>query len=110
MNILLHPTGRVVARREPYQVDMERVIRAAKQFDVILEINGSERLDLHEQYVRQCLKVGTKLMVNSDAHNPSHFAEHLDHGIAQARKGWATQADIINTKPLKQFLAAMKKR
>ncbi len=110
VNIFFHPTGRVVGRREPYQVDMDRVIRAAKQFNVALEINGSERLDLHEHYIRACLNIGTKLVVNSDAHNPSHFAEHLDHGVAQARKGWATQADILNTKPLKQFLAALRKK
>ena len=110
VNVLLHPTGRMVGRREPYEVDMNQVIRAAKEYNVALEINGSERLDLHEQYIRQCLEVGTKLVVNSDAHNPSHFAEHLDHGVAQARKGWATKADILNTKPLKAFLAALKKK
>jgi len=108
VNIFFHPTGRVVGRREPYDVDMDRVIRAAKEYNVALEVNGSERLDLHEQYIRQCIDVGTKLVVNSDAHDPSHFI-NLDHGIAQARKGWARKADILNTRPLKTFLAALKR-
>ncbi|MBI5794061.1 DNA polymerase III [Candidatus Uhrbacteria bacterium] len=108
INIFFHPTGRVVGRREPYQVEMDRVIRAAKEYNVALEVNGSERLDLHEQYIRQCLEVGTKLVVDSDAHDPSHFV-NLDHGIAQARKGWATKSDILNTRPLKTFLTALKK-
>ena len=110
VNVLLHPTGRMVGRREPYEVDMNQVIRAAKEYNVALEINGYERLDLHEQYIRQCLEVGTKLVVNSDAHNPSHFAEHLDHGVAQARKGWATKADILYTISHKASLAGLEEK
>ncbi|MBI4437339.1 DNA polymerase/3'-5' exonuclease PolX [Candidatus Uhrbacteria bacterium] len=108
VNIFLHPTGRVVGRREPYQVEMDRVIRAAREYGVVLEINGSERLDLHEEYIRQCVDAGTKLVINSDAHDPRHFS-HLDHGIAQARKGWARKADVLNTRPLKAFMVALKK-
>lgn len=108
VNIFFHPTGRIVGRREGYKLEMDRVIRAAREYHVALEVNGSARLDLHEQYIHQAITGGAKLVVNSDAHDPSHF-ENLEHGIAQARKGWATKADVLNTKPLKAFLAALKK-
>lgn len=109
VNILLHPTGRVVGRRAPYQIEMDRVMRAAKEYGVALEINGSERLDLHEQYIREAIAQKIKLVISSDAHDPSQFA-NLEYGIAQARKGWATKADILNAKPLKIFLAGLKKK
>ncbi len=109
VHILLHPTGRVVGRREPYDVNMSAVIRAAKQYGVALEINGSERLDLHEQYIREAIAQKVKLVVNSDAHDPSHFT-NLEYGIAQARKGWARKADVLNTKPMAGFLKTLKKK
>jgi DNA polymerase (family 10) len=108
VNILLHPTGRVVGRRAPYKIEMDRVMRAAKDFGVALEINGSERLDLHEQYIREAIKQKVKLVISSDAHDPSHYV-NLEHGIAQARKGWARKADILNTKPCDQLLKALKR-
>ncbi|MCR4313915.1 MAG: DNA polymerase/3'-5' exonuclease PolX [Candidatus Uhrbacteria bacterium] len=108
VNIFLHPTGRVVGRRKGYELEMDRVIRAAREYHVALEVNGSARLDLHEQYIRQAIAGGAKLVVNSDAHDPAHF-ENLEYGIAQARKGWATKADVLNTRPLKGLLASLRK-
>ncbi|MBI4592375.1 DNA polymerase/3'-5' exonuclease PolX [Candidatus Uhrbacteria bacterium] len=108
VNILFHPTGRVVARRDAYELDMDRVIRACREYHVALEVNGSTRLDLHEVHIRQAIEMGVKLVINSDAHDPLHF-QNLEYGIAQARRGWATKADILNTKPLKSFLAALKR-
>ncbi|MBI4257094.1 DNA polymerase/3'-5' exonuclease PolX [Candidatus Uhrbacteria bacterium] len=108
VNILFHPTGRVVARRDAYELNMSRVIRACREYHVALEVNGSARLDLHEAHIRQSIEEGVNLVINSDAHDPSHF-QNLEYGIAQARRGWATAADILNTKPLKGFLAALKK-
>lgn len=107
-HIFFHPTGRIVGKRKGYELEMDRMIRAAREFHVALEVNGSDRLDLHEQYIRQAIGEGVKLVVNSDAHDPAHF-ENLEHGIAQTRKGWATKDDVLNTKPLKAFLAALKK-
>ncbi|HAU65996.1 MAG: PHP domain protein [Candidatus Uhrbacteria bacterium GW2011_GWF2_39_13] len=108
VNILFHPTGRVVTKREGYELDMDQIIKAAREYHVALEINGSARLDLHEHYIRQAIGEGVKLVISSDAHDSTHL-EYLDYGIAQARKGWCTKADILNTKPLKKFLAALKK-
>lgn len=109
VNIFFHPTGRIVGRRKGYELEMDRIIRAAREYRIALEINGSTRLDLHEQYIRQAIASGAKLVVNSDAHDSSHF-ENLEHGIAQARKGWATKADVLNTRPLKALLASLKKQ
>jgi len=108
VNIFFHPTGRIVGKRKGYELDMDRVIRACREYHVALEVNGSARLDLHEAHILQAIEAGVKLVINSDAHAPSHF-QNLEYGIAQARRGWATEADVINTRPLKGFLAALKK-
>ncbi len=108
VNILFHPTGRVVGKRKGYELEMDRVLRAAREYKVALEVNGSARLDLHEQHIRQAIAAGVKLVINSDAHDPLHF-DYLEYGIAQARRGWATKADVLNTRPLTSFLAALKK-
>lgn len=108
VNILLHPTGRIIGRREPYKVDMEKVIRAAKQYGVALEANSSpERLDLKDAHIRMAIEVGAKLVVDSDAHSPSHFG-FLDFGVAQARRGWGTAKDVLNTLSVENFLKALK--
>lgn len=108
VNIVFHPTGRIVNARAPYKLDMPKIIRAAKEFHVALEVNGSERLDLKAEYVRMAVEAGAKLVIDSDAHAPEHYA-NLELAIAQARRGWATKADVLNTKPVDQFLKAIKK-
>jgi DNA polymerase (family 10) len=108
VNILFHPTGRLIGRREPYQIDMLKLLRAAKQFGVALEVNGSpERLDISDNLIREAIKLGVKLVINSDAHSPDHF-RWLELGVAQARRGWATKKEVLNTLPLNDFLAAIK--
>ncbi len=108
VTILFHPTGRKVNAREPYRVDMEKILRAAKQYHVALEVNGSDRLDLRDLHVRMAVEIGTKLVIDSDAHSPEEF-RFLEYGIATARRGWATKADVLNTKPVDQFLKAIAK-
>jgi DNA polymerase (family 10) len=108
VHVLFHPTGRVVNAREPYKIDMPRILRVAKQFRVALEVNGSERLDLKDLHVRMAVKEGVKLVVNSDAHSPEQL-RNIDFGVATARRGWATKQDVLNTKPVNQFLKAIKK-
>ena len=108
VNILFHPTGRIVNARDAYKVDMPRIIRAAKEYGVALEVNGSERLDLKDLHVRMAVEAGAKLVVNSDAHRPEHF-DNLRYGIATARRGWAKKSDVLNTKPVEAFLKAIKK-
>jgi len=107
-DILFHPTGRLIQKREPYDVDMEEIIRTAKETGTILEINAyPDRLDLKDEYIRKCVNAGVKMSIDSDAHSPAHFAV-LEFGIAQARRGWATKTDIINTRPVEQMLKLLK--
>jgi DNA polymerase (family 10) len=109
VNILFHPTGRIVNAREAYKVNMAKIIRAAKQYNVALEVNGSHRLDLRDSHVRLAVETGAKLVINSDAHAPNEFV-FLQYGVATARRGWATKSDVLNTKPVDQLLKSLKKK
>lgn len=108
VDILFHPTSRKILARDPIDVDMEAVIDCAKRTDTVLEIDAHpDRLDLRDEWIRRSLEAGVKLSIDSDAHSVSHF-RHLEFGIAQARRGWATKKDIVNTKPVKEFLSLLK--
>jgi DNA polymerase (family 10) len=107
-DILFHPTGRVLQKREPYDIDIDAVIAAAKRTGTILEIDAfPERLDLKDEHVRKVVDAGVKLVIDTDAHSVSHL-HYLHFGVATARRGWAEKSDVINTKPLKGFLACLK--
>lgn len=108
VNVFFHPTGRIVLRRDAYKLDLDRVLKAAKEFNVAMEVNGSNRLDLPEKSIRQATEMGVKLVINSDAHTPEQF-DFLEFGIAQARRGWAKKSDVLNTKSGNELLKAMKK-
>lgn len=108
VDILFHPTGRLINRRPGYPVDIERVIEAAKDTSTVLEIDAHyDRLDLKDDYVRMAVKKGVKLVIDSDAHHPIHYA-YLTFGVGQARRGWATRSDILNTLPADRLLRALK--
>jgi len=108
VHILFHPTGRVIQRRPAYEIDINRIIKAAKQTRTVLEINAyPDRLDLKDEYIRMAIEAGVKLSIDSDAHSITHM-HYLEFGIAQARRGWATKKDIINTRSLEQFLKLLK--
>ncbi len=109
VDILFHPTGRLIDRRPAYDVDMKAVIAAAKRTGTVLEIDAlPERADLSDEHIRECVRAGVKMSIDSDAHAPGHFA-FLKYGIAQARRGWAGKADIINAWPLEKMLRFLKK-
>jgi DNA polymerase (family 10) len=104
VTILFHPTGRRIGKRPPYALNMEAIIKEAKKRDIILEANASpERLDLQGDHIRMAIQAGVRIAVNSDAHDPSHFG-FLRYGIAQARRGWATKKDVVNTASFEKFL------
>jgi DNA polymerase (family 10) len=109
VNILAHPTGRLLLERDACDLDMGRVFRAARSRGCFLEINAQpERLDLSDVYCRMAREEGVKLSLGSDAHRVGDFA-NLAFGIDQARRGWLEADDIINTRPvagLKALLAA----
>ncbi|MDO8654903.1 MAG: DNA polymerase/3'-5' exonuclease PolX [bacterium] len=108
VDILFHPTGRIIQKREPYEVDIDAVIRAAKRTGTLLEINAyPERLDLKDSDIRKAVDAGVTFVIDSDAHRKEHFAV-LRYGIAQARRGWAKASDVANTLPLAKFLKKLK--
>lgn len=108
VDIIFHPTGRLINKREGYAVDMEKVIQVASETRTVLEINSSyNRLDLRDEHIRMAVENGVKLAINSDAHHPVHFA-YLIFGIGQARRGWAKKIDVINTLKVESLLRSLK--
>jgi DNA polymerase (family 10) len=108
VDILFHPTGRLINRRPGYLVDIEKVIEVAKNTNTVLEIDAHyDRLDLKDEYVRMAVRNGVKLVIDSDAHHPIHYS-FLTFGVAQARRGWAKQSDILNTLPADKLLDTLK--
>ncbi|MFZ5778373.1 MAG: DNA polymerase/3'-5' exonuclease PolX [Bacillota bacterium] len=98
VDAISHPTGRLIGRRDSYEVDIDRIIRQAARTGTALEVNASpDRLDLKDQHVRQAIASGVKIVINTDAHEASRLAE-MRFGVLTARRGWATAADVINTK------------
>lgn len=92
-----HPTGRLINRREPYEIDMEAIIAMAARTGTALEINAHfQRLDLNDIHARAAQAAGVKLVINSDAHRPSHL-ELLRYGVATARRGWIEPDNVLNT-------------
>jgi DNA polymerase (family 10) len=107
-DILFHPTGRLIQKREPYDVDVEEIIKVAKATGTVLEIDADPyRLDLKDEYIRKAVEAGVKLAIDTDAHSKNHF-HYLEFGIAQARRGWAEASDIVNTRPWREMLALLK--
>jgi len=108
LNILFHPTGRILGRREGYQIDIDAVIAAAKKYGVALEIDAyPNRLDLRDEHIRKAVEAGIKLVIDTDSHSPAHL-QFMKFGIAQARRGWAKKTDILNTLPADKLLTAFK--
>jgi DNA polymerase (family X) len=108
VDILFHPTGRLINKRAGYLIDIEKVIEVAKDTNTVLEIDAHyDRLDLKDEYVRMAVRNGVKLVIDSDAHHPIHYS-FLIFGIAQARRGWAIQSDILNTLHADKLLKALK--
>jgi DNA polymerase (family 10) len=109
-NILAHPTGRLLGRREPYAVDMGEVVKAARDHGVLLEINAQpHRLDLNDAYAYMAREAGVKLVISTDAHRVAEL-DYARFGVDQARRAWCGKKDIANALPLKSFRKLLKKR
>ena len=108
-SLLAHPTGRLLNRRDPYEIDMPRIIRHARERGCFLELNAQpERLDLNDTYCRMAREEGVLVAINSDAHGPDDFAK-LDYGVVQAQRGWLERSDVLNTRPLTQLRKLLRK-
>ena len=108
VDIISHPTGRILKHRDEYQIDFEAILKAAKKTKTILEINANpHRLDLNDINIKKAKETGVKMVINTDAHNKGHF--HLmEFGVAQARRGWAEKKDIINCWGVEKMLRTLK--
>jgi DNA polymerase (family 10) len=108
IDIIFHPTGRIINKRDGYPVNMERLINVAKETSTILEVDAHyNRLDLKDDYIRMAVQNCVKLVIDTDAHHYLHFA-FLTFGIGQARRGWAKQEDILNTLSVDKMLNSLK--
>lgn len=109
VSILAHPTGRLIGEREPYDVDMDRIATAARDTGCCLEINAEpDRLDLNDIHAHAAKSKGAKLAVSTDAHSVNAF-QYLRFGIDQARRGWLTADDVINTRSLGDLRKLLKR-
>ena len=94
-----HPTGRLIGRREGYEIELDTIARIAAETGTYLEINGSpDRLDLNAQSARRAVALGATVVISSDSHRPWEF-DNLRHGVAEARRGWLRAADVANCRP-----------
>ncbi|MBU1146423.1 DNA polymerase/3'-5' exonuclease PolX [Patescibacteria group bacterium] len=104
VNVIAHPTGRVILQRPPYEIDLDKILKAAKELGVAMEINSFfDRLDLRDEDIRKAVGLGVKMVINTDAHNKTQL-NLMEYGIAQARRGWAEKKDVLNTWPLQKML------
>lgn len=106
--ILAHPTGRLVLRREPFDYDMEKILDAAKKHDVAVECNAyPDRLDLNDVHLRMAKDRGVKIVISTDSHTAANL-KFMKYGVMTARRGWVERADVINALPYQKFLAALR--
>jgi DNA polymerase (family 10) len=107
--ILGHPTGRLIGRREPYQIDFAEILAAAADHGVALEINAQpERLDLDDVQARAAQEAGVRLVISTDAHRIEELS-YMRHGVDQARRAWCAAPHVLNTLPLAALRKALRR-
>ncbi|MDP2917906.1 MAG: DNA polymerase III, partial [bacterium] len=108
VDIISHPTGRILKRRDEYEVDFDKILKVAEETGTILEINASPlRMDLNDKNIRRAKEIGVKMVINSDSHHKDHL-RFMEYGVSQARRGWAEKKDIINCWSVKKALKMLK--
>jgi DNA polymerase (family 10) len=109
VSIIGHPTGRLIGEREPYEIDIDRVLSAARDLGCYLEINAQpERLDLNDIHAHAAKSKGVRLAVSTDSHTVNSF-DYIRFGIDQARRAWLTADDVINTRSLADLRKLLKR-
>lgn len=110
VDIIAHPTGRLILRREPYEYDMEKILEAAKKHGVAMEINSyPDRLDLKDTHARLAKGKGVKLVISTDSHSTTHL-KYMKYGVITARRAWLEKKDVLNTQSLAGLLSSLRKR
>ena len=108
VDVLAHPTGRLINRRDPYDFDLDAVFETAAEEGVALELNAHpDRLDLKDTHLMRAVELGANIVVSTDAHRPAHL-DLMRYGVEQARRAWLTADDVLNTLPLEDLLAALR--
>ena len=108
VSLIGHPTGRILLRRDAYDLDLDAVLKAAAEHKVAMELNSyPDRLDLCDSHLRMAKRNGVKIVINTDSHHTSHM-EKIRYGVVQARRAWLTKEDVLNTLPVEKFAKAMK--
>ncbi|MEX2015576.1 MAG: DNA polymerase/3'-5' exonuclease PolX [Candidatus Hydrogenedentales bacterium] len=108
-NILAHPTGRIINERAPMSLNMDEVLKCAADHNVAMELNAQpDRLDLNDQHLFRARELGVKIVISTDAHAIDHLA-CMRYGVDQARRGWLTTRDVLNTQPLDKLTNALRK-
>jgi DNA polymerase (family 10) len=106
--ILAHPTGRLLLRRDPFSLDLERIVDESKKRGVIMELNAfPDRLDLKDVHLRMAKERGVKIVISTDAHSTAHLG-WMRYGVKMARRGWLEKKDVINTLPVERMLAQLR--
>ncbi|MHA1925064.1 MAG: DNA polymerase/3'-5' exonuclease PolX [Candidatus Thorarchaeota archaeon] len=109
VHILGHPSGRLLLKRPEFEIDLEAVFETAKQHNVVMELNAHpQRLDLNAGNLRAATKMGLKVAINTDAHYVYEL-DYMQFGVYQARRGWLTKKDVVNTYSLSKLMKAIKK-
>jgi DNA polymerase (family 10) len=105
-----HPTGRRPGKRDPFPIDLESVMMAAREFEVALECNGGpNRMDLGDVECRKCKERGVAIAINTDAHAPEHLGR-FEYGLSMARRGWLGAGDVLNAMPVEQIVERRRRR
>lgn len=110
VDVIAHPTGRLISRREGFSLDMDQVIAKAAETGTALEVNSYwDRLDLSDINVKKAVESGVKISINTDSHHPNHLSM-MALGVGNARRGWAKKSDVINAMTLDELRAWQKRR
>jgi DNA polymerase (family X) len=110
LTIIGHPTGRLLLSRDPYPIDLDAVIEKAASSGVALEINADpHRLDLDWRVLRHAREAGAAISIGADAHNVAGLS-YVEYGVGMARKGWLGKGDVLNARPVDEFMTFARRR
>lgn len=109
VDIIAHPSGRILGKRDPYEVDMEELMEAAKDTETILELNSfPDRLDLNDIHCKMAKDYGVLVAISTDAHDAMQMGAVIKYGVATARRGWLEAKDVVNTRGLEEVMKVVK--
>ena len=110
VDVLAHPTGRRLGHRKAMDFDLDAVLEACAEHGVAVELNANpQRLDLKDSHLMRARELGVPVVISTDAHDPAHL-DLMRYGVEQARRAWLEPGDVLNTRPLEELLAALRRR